>query len=60
MGNVWGALLGAVIIAGIEVLTIAYLHSEAVNVVVYGVLLALIIVAPKGLLGDRAILVERM
>jgi branched-chain amino acid transport system permease protein len=60
MGNVWGALLGAVIIAGIEVLTIAYLQSEAVNVVVYGVLLALIIVAPKGLLGDRAILVERM
>jgi branched-chain amino acid transport system permease protein len=60
MGNVWGALLGAVIIAGVEVLTIAYLQSEAVNVVVYGVLLTLIIVAPKGLLGDRAILVERM
>ncbi|MGP0091705.1 MAG: branched-chain amino acid ABC transporter permease [Xanthobacteraceae bacterium] len=60
MGNVWGALLGATIIAMIEVVTIAFVNSEAVNVVVYGVLLALIIVAPQGLLGDRAVLVERM
>lgn len=60
MGNVWGALLGALIIATIEVLTIVYISSDAVNVVVYGVLLGLIIVAPGGLLGDRAVLVERM
>lgn len=60
MGNVWGALLGALIIATIEVLTIAYVSSDAVNVVVYGVLLTLIVVAPGGLLGDRAVLVERM
>lgn len=60
MGNVWGALLGATIIAMIEVVTIAFVNSEAVNVVVYGVLLALIIAAPQGLLGDRAVLVERM
>lgn len=60
MGNVWGALLGALIIATIEVLTIAYVSSDAVNVVVYGVLLGLIVVAPGGLLGDRAVLVERM
>jgi branched-chain amino acid transport system permease protein len=31
-----------------------------VNIVVYGVLLALILLVPNGLLGDRAILVERM
>ncbi len=60
MGNVWGALLGALVISAIEVFTIAYVSSDAVNVVVYGVLLALIIVAPGGLLGDRAVLVERM
>jgi branched-chain amino acid transport system permease protein len=60
MGNIWGALLGALIIATIEVLTISYVSSEAVNVIVYSVLLALILVMPNGLLGDRAMLVERM
>jgi branched-chain amino acid transport system permease protein len=60
MGNIWGALLGALIIAVVEVLTISYVSSEAVNIIVYGVLLALILVMPNGLLGDRAILVERM
>jgi branched-chain amino acid transport system permease protein len=60
MGNIWGALLGALIIAIVEVLTISYVSSEAVNVVVYSVLLLLILVMPNGLLGDRAILVERM
>ena len=60
MGNIWGALLGALIIAVVEVLTISYVSSEAVNVVVYSGLLLLILVMPNGLLGDRAILVERM
>jgi branched-chain amino acid transport system permease protein len=60
MGNIWGALLGALIIAVVEVLTISYISSEAVNVVVYSGLLLLILVMPNGLLGDRAIMVERM
>jgi len=60
MGNIWGALLGALIIAIVEVLTISYVSSEAVNVIVYGVLLGLILVMPNGLLGDRAVLIERM
>ncbi len=60
MGNIWGALLGALIIAVMEVLTIVYVSSEAVNVVVYGVLLLLILVMPNGLLGDRTNLAERM
>lgn len=60
MGNIWGALLGALIIAIIEVFTISYVSSDAVNVVVYGVLLLLILAMPNGLLGDRALLVERM
>lgn len=59
-GQHLGALLGALIIAIIEVLTISYLSSDAVNVVVYSVLLALILLMPNGLLGDRALLVERM
>lgn len=60
MGNVWGALLGAVLIAVVEVMTIAYGSSEAVNVVVYGLLFLLVALCPQGLLGDRASAVERM
>lgn len=60
MGSVWGALVGGLLIGVVEVLTIAYVSSEAVNVVVYGVLLLLILAMPKGLLGDRAIALERM
>jgi branched-chain amino acid transport system permease protein len=60
MGNIWGALLGALIIAMVEVSTISYISSEAVNVIVYGFLFLLILVLPNGLLGDRAALVERM
>lgn len=60
MGNVWGAIIGALLIGTLEVLTIAYVSSEAVNAVVYGILLVLIILKPAGLLGDRATLVERM
>jgi branched-chain amino acid transport system permease protein len=60
MGNIWGALLGAMIIGNVEVLTISYVSSDAVNIVVYGVLLLLILVVPSGLLGDRAVVVERM
>ena len=60
MGNVWGALLGAVLIAVVEVMTIAYGSSEAVNVVVYGLLFLLVALCPQGLLGDRASVVERM
>jgi branched-chain amino acid transport system permease protein len=60
MGNIWGALLGALIIATVEVSTISYISSEAVNVIVYGFLFLLILILPNGLLGDRATLVERM
>jgi branched-chain amino acid transport system permease protein len=60
MGNVWGAVLGALIIAVIEVMTIAYLNSEAVNVFVYGLLLVIIAFCPQGLLGDRVKMAERM
>ena len=60
MGSVWGAVVGGFIIGLIEVLSIAYISSDAVNAVVYGTLLALLLWWPSGLLGNRISTAERM
>jgi branched-chain amino acid transport system permease protein len=60
MGSVWGAVIGGFIVGLIEVLAIAYISSDAVNAVVYGMLLFLLICCPGGLLGSRVSTVERM
>jgi branched-chain amino acid transport system permease protein len=60
MGNVWGAVIGGFIVGLIEVLAIAYINSDAVNAIVYGTLLALLIWRPNGLLGNRASTTARM
>lgn len=60
MGSVWGAVIGGFAVGLIEVLAIAYISSDAVNAVVYGMLLLLLICCPGGLLGGRISTVERM
>jgi branched-chain amino acid transport system permease protein len=60
MGSVWGAVIGGFIVGLIEVLAIAYISSDAVNAVVYGTLLFLLVCSPSGLLGDRVSASERM
>jgi branched-chain amino acid transport system permease protein len=60
MGNVWGAVIGGFVIGLIEILAIAYINSEAVNAIVYGALLALLVWSPSGLLGNRVSMAEKM
>ncbi len=60
MGSVWGAVIGGFVVGVIEVLAIAYVSSGAVNAVVYGMLLLLLICYPGGLLGNRVSTTERM
>jgi branched-chain amino acid transport system permease protein len=60
MGSVWGAVIGGFIIGLIEVLSIAYISSDAVNAVVYGTLLVLLMCRPNGLFGNRISTAERM
>jgi branched-chain amino acid transport system permease protein len=60
MGSVWGAVIGGFIVGLIEVLSIAYINSDAVNAVVYGTLLFLLVCSPNGLLGNRVSTAERM
>jgi branched-chain amino acid transport system permease protein len=60
MGSLWGAVIGGFIVGLIEVLSIAYISSDAVNAVVYGALLALLLFWPSGLLGNSVSTAQRM
>src|SRR4026208_1225628 len=52
IGNVRGAMLGAFILGGVEIMVVALLPSTYRDLVVFSLLLALIIVRPHGILGQ--------
>jgi branched-chain amino acid transport system permease protein len=49
MGNIWGSIAGGLIVGLTEVLAIGYLGADVVDIVVYGLLLAILFVRPTGL-----------
>lgn len=51
VGSIWGAIAGGLIIGLIETLSIYFLGGDFVQMVVWGFLLAIIIVRPRGLFG---------
>ena len=51
IGNVRGAMLGAFILGGVEIMVVALLPSTYRDLVVFSLLLALIILRPHGILG---------
>jgi branched-chain amino acid transport system permease protein len=55
MGNVWGAIIGGLLIGIAEVMSIRFLGADMVNIAVYGLLLVILFVRPTGLFGGRAI-----
>ncbi|MBI4969343.1 MAG: branched-chain amino acid ABC transporter permease [Rhodospirillales bacterium] len=60
MGNIWGAILGGLLIGLIEVLSIAFFGANRADICVYGALLLLLVVRPEGLLGGSAIVREKL
>jgi branched-chain amino acid transport system permease protein len=50
MGNVWGAIVGGIVIGLAEVLSVSYVGADFVDISVFGLLLFILIVRPKGLL----------
>jgi branched-chain amino acid transport system permease protein len=59
MGNVWGAIVGGLIIGLAEVLSIDLLGADFVDISVYGLLLLILILRPAGLLGAPAMGAQR-
>jgi len=54
MGNLKGGLISAYIIGIIEGLSLAYLPGDWTNAIVFGFVIAIVIIKPKGLFGLRA------
>lgn len=51
MGNIWGAIVGGLLIGLAEVLAIGYFGSSFVDIAVYGLLLLILFVRPTGVFG---------
>ena len=51
IGSIEGAVLGSFILAGVEVLTVAYLSSNLKNGIAFGLLILLLLIWPSGLMG---------
>jgi branched-chain amino acid transport system permease protein len=51
MGNIWGAIAGGLLIGVVETFSIHWFGARAVDIGVYGLLLAILFVRPTGLLG---------
>jgi len=49
MGNIWGSILGGLVIGITEVLAIGYFGADFVDIAVFGLLLLILILRPTGL-----------
>jgi len=55
MGSITGAVIGAFVLATVEVLSVAYISSSYRDAVAFGVMFAILVLRPNGLLGKRAL-----
>lgn len=55
MGSITGAVIGAFVLAIVEVLSVAYISSSYRDAVAFGVMFAILVFRPNGLLGKRAL-----
>jgi branched-chain amino acid transport system permease protein len=53
IGNIPGAMLGGVLIGLIESYSVGYISSRWSDVIVFGILISILIVRPRGILGER-------
>lgn len=53
MGNLTGAVLGSFIMAGTQVFSIQYFSAVISDIAIFGIMIAVLIFRPKGILGGR-------
>ncbi len=51
IGSIEGAVLGSFLLAGVEVLTVAYISSNLKNGIAFGLLIILLLIRPNGIMG---------
>jgi branched-chain amino acid transport system permease protein len=55
MGSITGAVLGALLLGCVETLSVAYISSGYRDAIAFGVMFAVLVLRPTGLLGRRAL-----
>ena len=60
MGNIWGGILGGLLIGVLETFSIYAFGARTVDISVYGLLLVILVVRPTGLLGGGALRQARL
>ncbi|QEM67669.1 branched-chain amino acid ABC transporter permease [Geobacter sp. FeAm09] len=55
IGSIEGAVIGSFLLAGVEVLTVAYLSSNLKNGIAFGLLIILLLIRPNGIMGRAAL-----
>jgi branched-chain amino acid transport system permease protein len=55
LGSIWGAVAGGLVVGLAEALSIQFLGTDSVQAVVWGLLLAVLLIYPRGLFGHSAI-----
>ena len=60
MGNIWGAVLGGLVIGMIEALSISFFGGGMAEVIIYAALMIFLLAKPTGLFGDRGIRMQRV
>ena len=55
IGSIWGAILGGLLVGLTETMTIHFFGGDAVEMIIWGLLLLVIIVRPRGLIGSAVI-----
>jgi branched-chain amino acid transport system permease protein len=60
MGNIWGAVLGGLVIGMIEALSISFFGGAIAEVIIYAALMTFLLAKPTGLFGDRGIRAQRV
>jgi len=56
MGNIWGSIIGGLIVGLTEVFAIRYFGADFVDIAVFGLLLCILFVRPSGLLRGMQIM----
>lgn len=60
MGNIWGAVLGGLLIGVLESLSIQFFGGAVAEIIIFGALLLFLCIRPTGLYGDRGLRVQRV
>lgn len=55
IGSIWGAIAGGIVVGVAETLSIQYFGGNSVQMTVWGLVLVIIILRPKGLFGGSAV-----